>query len=53
LSEGKIQQRSAMITAMIEGMMLMYDDADAKLEKHETWIAEEMRLQIMRIVMDN
>jgi len=53
LSEGKIQQRSAMITAMIEGMMLMYDDADAKLEKHETGIAEEMRLQIMRIVMDN
>ena len=52
LSEGRLQQRSAMISAMIEGMMLMLDDADKKLSAHESGIEEEMRLQIMRIAMD-
>lgn len=53
LSKGKLQQRSAMISAMIEGMMLMLDGADEKLTAHESEIADEMRIQIIRIAMDN
>ena len=53
LSEGKLQQRSAMVAAMIEGMMLMIDDADEKLGKGEAVIEEEMKKQIFRIAMDS
>ncbi len=53
LSEGRIQQRSAMIAAMIEGMMLMFIDADAKLSPHESGIEEEMKKQILRIALED
>jgi AcrR family transcriptional regulator len=52
LSIGKVQQRSAMISAMIEGMMLMFDDADVNLSANEPGIEEEMQKQIVRIAMD-
>lgn len=52
LSPGKIQQRIAMISAMIEGMMLMIDDADEKLEEDEPRIEEEMVKQLIRIAVD-
>ena len=53
LSEGKLQQRAAMIAAMIEGMMLMIDDADMKLTPEETGIEEEIQKQIRRIALDD
>jgi hypothetical protein len=53
LSKGRLQQRSAMISAIIEGMMLMLDGADEKLSSHESGIVDEMRMQIIRIAMDN
>ena len=52
LSEGRLQQRSAMIAAMIEGMMLMIDDADTNLSSDESGIEEEMQKQIIRIALD-
>jgi hypothetical protein len=42
-----------MISAIIEGMMLMLDGADEKLSSHESGIVDEMRMQIIRIAMDN
>lgn len=52
LSAGIRQQRAAMIASMIDGMMLMLEDADKKLEDGEAGIAMEMRKQIIRIAMD-
>ena len=52
LSEGRLQQRAAMIAAMIEGMMLMIDDADTNLTTREPGIEEEMKKQNIRIEMD-
>ena len=52
LSPGVRQQRAAMIAAMIEGMMLMLEEADNELEDSEEGIEAEMRKQIMRIAMD-
>ncbi|MFT5349964.1 MAG: hypothetical protein ACI9MF_000779, partial [Gammaproteobacteria bacterium] len=52
LSRSRLQQRSAMIAAMIEGMMLMFGDADIHLSKNESGIEEEMKKQIIRIAMD-
>lgn len=52
LSPGQVQQRTAMISAMIEGMMLMIDDADQKLAGKEAPIEEAMIRQLMRIAED-
>ncbi len=52
LSPGKVQQRAAMISAMIEGMMLMLGDADEKTADNEAGIEDEMLKQFMRIAMD-
>ena len=52
LSPGVRQQRAAMIAAMIEGMMLMLEEADNELEDSEAGIETEMRKQIIRIAMD-
>ena len=52
LGPGQLQQRAAMIAALIEGMMLMIDDADEKLAPGETAIEQEMEKQILRIAMD-
>ncbi len=51
LSPGVRQQRAAMIAAMIEGMMLMLEEADDDLEDNEAGIETEMRKQIIRIAM--
>ena len=52
LSPGARQQRAAMIAAMIEGMMLMLEEADNDLEDNEAGIETEMRKQIIRIAME-
>ena len=52
LSPGVRQQRAAMIASMIEGMMLMLEEADNELEENEAGIETEMRKQIIRIAMD-
>jgi AcrR family transcriptional regulator len=52
LTKGERQQRATMIAAMMEGMMLMYEDADMELEKSERNIEIEMRKQCLRIAMD-
>ena len=53
LSPGVRQQRAAMIAAMIEGMMLMLEEADNDLEeKAMPQIEMEMRNQIIRIATD-
>ena len=52
LSPGVRQQRAAMIAAMIEGMMLMLEEADNELEDSEAGIETAMRKQIIRIAMD-
>ena len=52
LSPGARQQRAAMIAAMIEGMMLMLEEADNDLEENEAQIETAMRNQIIRIATD-
>ena len=52
LSPGVRQQRAAMIAAMIEGMMLMLEEADNDLEENEAQIETAMREQIIRIAID-
>ena len=52
LSPGVRQQRAAMIAAMIEGMMLMLEEANNDLREGEAGIESEMRKQIIRIAMD-
>ena len=52
LSPGVRQQRAAMIASMIEGMMLMLEEADNELKENEAGIETEMRKQIIRIAMD-
>ncbi len=52
LSPGILQQRATMVAALIEGMMLMIDDADEKLQAGESAIENEMKKQILRIAMD-
>jgi AcrR family transcriptional regulator len=44
-----LQQRAAMIAAMIDGMMLMLDDADLFTRRGEESISLAMRRQIVRI----
>jgi TetR/AcrR family transcriptional regulator len=53
LSPGLRQQRAAIITSMIDGMMLMLEDADSDNAKDEPGIEMEMRKQIIRIAMDH
>ena len=53
LSTGVLHQRATMIASLIEGMMLMIDDADEKLQAGEAAIEEELKKQILRIAMDN
>ena len=53
LSPGKVQQRSAMISAMIEGMMLMLRDADERISGDEAGIEDEMIKQLKRIALDD
>jgi len=52
LSVGERQQRATMIAAMLEGMMLMYEDADMELVEGESSIEDVMRKQCLRIAMD-
>ena len=52
LSPGVRQQRATMIASMIEGMMLMLEEADNDLEENEAGIETELRKQIIRIAMD-
>ena len=52
LSPGAKQQRAAMIAAMIEGMMLMLEEADNDLKENEEAIETAMRKQIIRIATD-
>ena len=52
LSPGVRQQRATMIAAMIEGMMLMLEEADNDLEESEAQIEMGMRKQIIRIATD-
>ena len=52
LPPGVRQQRAAMIASMIEGMMLMLEEADNELGENEAGIETEMRNQILRIAMD-
>ena len=52
LSPGVRQQRAAMIASMIEGMMLMLEEADNDLKEGDAGIETEMRKQIIRIAMD-
>ena len=52
LSKGALQQRSTIIAAMIEGMMLMLDDADVDLEEDEQSIEIQLKKQALRIAMD-
>ncbi len=52
LSSGVRQQRAAIITSMIDGMMLMLEDADCDIAKNEPGIETEMRKQIIRIATD-
>ena len=52
LSPGVRQQRAAMIASMIEGMMLMLEEADNDLGENEAGIETELRKQIIRIAMD-
>lgn len=46
------QQRATMIVAMIDGMMLMLDDADLHTRPGEPAISAAMRNQILRIATD-
>ncbi len=52
LTKGVVQQRSTMIAAMVEGMMLMFDDADVDLKENEESIAIQLKKQALRIAMD-
>lgn len=52
LPQRVLQQRAAMIAAMIDGMMLMLDDAEAHTRRGEETIAVAMRRQIVRIATD-
>ncbi|NKB39241.1 MAG: TetR family transcriptional regulator [Gammaproteobacteria bacterium] len=52
LSPGILQQRATMIASLIEGMMLMIEDADEKLQPGEAAIEDELKKQILRIAMD-
>lgn len=52
LSPGELQQRATMVAALIEGMMLMIDDADEKLQAGEPAIQAEMKKQILRIAKE-
>lgn len=52
LPQRVLQQRAAMIAAMIDGMMLMLDDAEAHTRRGEETIAMAMRRQIVRIATD-
>ena len=52
LSPGVRQQRAAMIASMIEGMMLMLEEANTELQENEAEIETEMRKQIIRIAVD-
>ena len=52
LSPGVRQQRAAMIASMIEGMMLMLEEANEGLDENEAGLEIEMRKQIIRIAMD-
>jgi AcrR family transcriptional regulator len=52
LSPGARRQRAAMISAMIDGMMLMLLDADALRNPGEPDLAAEMRRQLLRIATD-
>jgi AcrR family transcriptional regulator len=52
LSPGLRQQRAAIITAMIDGMMLMLEDADSDISENEAKIEIEMRKQIIRIATE-
>ena len=45
LSPGVRQQRAAMIAAMIEGMMLMLEEADNDLKEGDAGIEMEMRIR--------
>lgn len=49
LSAGQTQQRATMISALIEGMMLMIRDADISLEKGEEAIEDVLTKQIYQI----
>jgi hypothetical protein len=46
------QQRAAIITSLIDGMMLMLEDADTDTAEDEPRIEMEMRKQIIRVAMD-
>lgn len=52
LSPGVRQQRAAIIASLIDGMMLMLEDADTDTAEDEPGIEMEMRKQIIRIAMD-
>lgn len=49
LSPGTRQQRAAIIASMIDGMMLMLEEADTALNKGDAGIEAEMRKQVIRI----
>jgi DNA-binding transcriptional regulator YbjK len=51
LSKRTLQQRATMIAAMIDGMMLMLDDADQFTRPGEEAIDTAMRNQIVRMAM--
>ncbi|OGT79153.1 MAG: hypothetical protein A3H91_09565 [Gammaproteobacteria bacterium RIFCSPLOWO2_02_FULL_61_13] len=52
LSRGTLQQRTAMIASMIEGMMLMVADADLYTRSGDESISVAMRRQILHIATD-
>ena len=49
ISEGQLQQKATMISALIEGMMLMIRDADIKLEEGDASIEEVLKAQVYQI----
>ena len=49
VSDGQLQQKATMIAALIEGMMLMFRDADVKLERGDAKIEDVLKAQIYQI----
>jgi len=52
LTKGVLQQRATLIAAIMEGMMLMYEDADTELEEGKESIEMVLRKQALRIALD-
>ena len=52
LTKGVLQQRATLIAAIMEGMMLMYEDADTELEEGKENIEIVLRKQALRIALD-